>query len=221
MYRPLNLLYGQADRHPIYKKGSTMQQAVITLETDIEILEAYRAGKHEQAVTAIVRRYQRYAYTVALRHVSRTEDALDCAQETMIKMTTALARFRGDSSLQTWIGRIARNTAISMYNRRRLVEYFAVGHGEQEKDVEAIQLSPADHTEQNEFERFFNTVLSELPRKQRETFVMRYYEELSYEEISSINGTSVGALKANYHWAVKKIAEVMKKTDYYSDWVTE
>ena len=198
-----------------------MLQSVITLETDIEILEAFRTGKREIAITAIVRRYQRFAYTVALRHVSSTEDARDCAQEVMIKVTSALSGFRGDSTLQTWIGKIARNTAIALYHKKKFLEYFAVGHGEQERDVEAIQLSPADHTEQNEFEVFFNKVLSTLPRKQRETFVMRYYEELSYEEISAVNGTSVGALKANYHWAVKKIAEVLQGTDYYQDWAKQ
>lgn len=192
-----------------------MLQSVITLESDIEILEAYRTGQREMAITAIVRRYQRFAYTVALRHVSSTEDARDCAQDAMIKVATGLSGFRGDSSLQTWIGKIARNTAISMYNRRRIVEYFAVGHGEKERDVEAVQLSPIEHTEQNEFEEFFNNILSQLPRKQREAFVMRYYEELSYDEISALTGTSTGALKANYHWAVKKIADLVKETEYY------
>jgi RNA polymerase sigma-70 factor (ECF subfamily) len=195
-----------------------MRTAVAVLETDHEILEAFRSGLQEQAITAFVRRHQKFVYSVALRYLSSPEDARDCAQDVMIKAYQGLGRFRGESSLQTWIGKIARNTAISMFHKRKLVRLFAPGEAEGERDVPARQLSPAEHAEQNEFERFFRTVLSTIPPKQRETFMMRYYEELSYEEISAQVGTSVGALKANYHWAVKKIAEKLKGTDYYEKW---
>ncbi len=195
-----------------------MHTVAAQLESDQEILEAYHAGEQDQAITAMVRKYQRFAYTVALRYLSSTEDARDCAQEVMIKAFKGLGRFRSESSLQTWIGKIARNTAISMYHRSRFLKFFAVGEGEDERDVPAKQLSPADHTEQNEFEVFFHTVLATLPPKQRATFMMRHYEDLTYEEISAQVGTSVGALKANYHWAVKKIAEKLKDTDYHRYW---
>ncbi|MCO6467023.1 MAG: sigma-70 family RNA polymerase sigma factor [Bradyrhizobiaceae bacterium] len=200
-------------------KEDSLPTTVITLDTDLEILEAYRTGKREQAVTAIVRRYQRYAYAVALRYVRTPEDAYDCAQEVMVKVVTSIERFRGDSTLQTWIARIARNTAVSMYHKNKLLSFFAIGEGPDEQDIQAHQLSPVDHAEQNEFETFFRTILAELPLKQRETFMMRYYDELSYEEISTIVGKSVGALKANYHWAVKKIAESLKGTEYYQQWM--
>ncbi|MBK9183721.1 MAG: sigma-70 family RNA polymerase sigma factor [Ignavibacteria bacterium] len=69
---------------------------------------------------------------------------------------------------------------------------------------EGADHSPSTHAEQSEFETYFRSVLNTVPPKQRETFCMRYYDELSYEEISAITGTSEGALKANYHWAVKR-----------------
>jgi RNA polymerase sigma-70 factor (ECF subfamily) len=61
-------------------------------------------------------------------------------------------------------------------------------------------------------------VLAELPTKQRETFCLRFYDELTYEQISQLTGTSQGALKANYHWAVKKIAERLRTTEFYEHW---
>jgi RNA polymerase sigma-70 factor (ECF subfamily) len=66
---------------------------------------------------------------------------------------------------------------------------------------------------------YIKQVLSGLPPKQREAFCMRHYDELSYEEISAITGTSEGALKANYHWAVKKIAEALRQSEYYAHWM--
>lgn len=198
-----------------------MPTSVITLDTDVEILEAYRSGSSDLAITAFVRRYQSFVYKSVLRYLDSTEDARDCTQEVMIKAITGLGKYRGECTLQTWIARIARNTAITMYHKRRLLRFFTIGEGTDEVDVLADQLSPADHAAQNEFEAFFRRVLSSLPIKQRETFMMRHYDDLSYEEISEIVGTSVGALKANYHWAVKKIASQLQGTDYYKQWCNE
>ena len=189
------------------------------LETDIEILEAFKAGERERAATAFVRRHQNFVYAIALRHLKNHEDALDAAQETFVKALEGLDRFKGESSLQTWLYRITVNTSITMYRKKRLLSFFAFGEGEDEKDVAAVQLDPSQRTEQSEFEQYFQEVLGTLPNKQRETFCLRYYEELSYEEISDMVGTSVGALKANYHWAVKKIAAKMKESEYYKHWL--
>lgn len=190
------------------------------LETDAQILEAYKTGERENAATAFVRRHQRFVYSVAMRHLNNVEDARDAAQETFIRALARLDSFRGDSALQTWLYRITVNVSLSMRRRRRFVSFFPFGEAEGERDyVSIVHSSPEQITNTNEFERFFTTVLNKLPHKQRETFCMRYYDELSYDEISEMVGTSVGALKANYHWAVKKIAAHLRASDYYEQWL--
>jgi RNA polymerase sigma factor (sigma-70 family) len=195
-----------------------MSLATLTLETDIEILEAYKTGERDRAITAFVRRHQRFVYAIALRHLSNSEDARDASQEVFLKALKGLDRFKGDSSLQTWLYRITVNVCNSQLRKRRLLSFFTVGEGEGERDVAARQLDPLQHAEQSDFEVFFNQVLKTLPPKQRETFCLRYYDELSYEEISTMVGTSEGALKANYHWAVKKIAEKLRNSEFYEKW---
>lgn len=195
--------------------------AVISLETDGQILEAFRAGERDRAATAFVRLHQRFVYAVALRHLRNQEDARDAAQETFLKALASIERFDPRASLRTWLYRITVNTCISMQRKRRFLSFFAVGEGEHERDVQARQLHPDEQVVQSEFERFLQDVIATLPPKQRETFCLRYFDELSYEEISAMVGTSVGALKANYHWAVKKIAAHVRESEYYRHWLDE
>ncbi|MEY2719020.1 MAG: hypothetical protein RLZZ273_386 [Bacteroidota bacterium] len=190
----------------------------MTPQTDAEILDAYRNGSRDQALTAFVRRHQRFVMSVALRHSTSREDAQDASQEVFLRVASKLGEFQGNSSLQTWLYRITVNVCTSMHRRRKLTSFFGFGEAEGE-----IQVASADHgtshtAEHNEFDTYIKRVLSTLPPKQRETFCMRHYDELSYEEISQITGTSEGALKANYHWAVKKIAEEVRSSEYYANW---
>ncbi len=188
-------------------------------DADTIILDEYRAGNRDQAITAFVRQHQKQVYAIALRFLDSPEDARDCTQDVLIKAIASLNTFRGESSLSTWVSRIARNTAITMYNRRRWIQYLPFGSGDGEREVVSQHLSPFESTANNEFELFFRKVLRKLPPKQRETFMMRHFEDLTFEEISSQLGTSVGAQKANYHWAVKKIAQLLQGTEYYSRWI--
>jgi len=190
----------------------------MTLQTDAEILDAYRNGSKDVALTAFVRKHQRFVMSVALRHAASREDAQDATQEVFLRVATKLGEFQGNSSLQTWLYRITVNICTSMHRKRKFTSFFGFGEAEGE-----IQVASADHgtshaAEHNEFDTYIKRVLSELPPKQRETFCMRHYDELSYEEISQITGTSEGALKANYHWAVKKIAEEVRSSEYYANW---
>lgn len=196
-----------------------MNPATIALEHDVEILEAFRAGERDRAATEFVRRHQRFVYAVALRHLSHGEDARDAAQEVFLKAINGIDRFQGNSSLQTWLYRITVNVCNSMLRKRKLMSFFSVGEAEGERDVVAHQWSPLDHAEQGDFERFFKEVLTKLPPKQRETFCLRYYDELSYEEIATMLGANKETLKANYHWAVKKIADHLRASEYYEKWI--
>ena len=197
----------------------TVSSLALNLQTDADILEAFREGSREQASTAFVRRHQRFVYSVAVRQLGNTEDARDAAQDVFVKALQAIEGFKGDSTLQTWLYRITVNVCTTMRRRRRWLSFFAVGEGAEERDVVADQPSTAQATYDAEFETFFRKLLAELPAKQRETFCLRYYDELTYEEISQIMQCALGTAKANYHWAAKKIAEALQPTEYYKRWM--
>jgi len=196
----------------------TVSTLALDIHADNEILEAYRTGDRDRAATAFVRRHQRFVFSVASRHLASIDDAQDATQEVMVKALQSLDRFKGQSSLQTWLYRITINVCSNMRRKQKWMSYLAFGEGSGEVDIAADQPSTEQQTVDDEFSRYFERVLSALPQKQRETFCLRYYDELSYEEISAMLGTSVGALKANYHWAVKKIAEALRTSDYYKHW---
>lgn len=195
-----------------------MSSIALNLDSDALILEAYRSGKTEQAATAFVRRNQRFVYAIALRQLNHPEDARDASQEVFMRALKGLEGFKGESTLQTWLYRITINVCNNMRRKKKIVSWFSIGEGVDERDVQHHEISPAEASVQSDFERYFAGVLAKLPEKQRETFALRYYDELSYEEISAMVGTSVGALKANYHWAVKKIAAQLRDSEYYESW---
>lgn len=191
----------------------------MTIKTDAEILAEYQQGSREVALTAFVRKHQRFVMSVALRHCVSREDAQDASQEVFMRVASKLGEFQGNSSLQTWLYRITVNVCTSIHRKRKLSSFFGFGEAEGEIDLPSPDRSTSHEAEHNEFDAYIKGVLSGLPPKQRETFCMRHYDELSYEEISEITGTSEGALKANYHWAVKKIAEELRQSEYYEHWM--
>lgn len=181
--------------------------AMVELD-DKQLLELYRTGKAEQIFNEMVRRYHSRIYWVARRMVKSHEDADDIAQEVFVRAYAALKDFRGEANIYTWLYRIAVNLSINHLRKqkvRKLVDIsdylnFLSKDAEQDRDVihdENVSL----------IERAIQT----LPEKQRAVFIMRYYDEMPYEQISSILGTSVGGLKANFHHAVKKIAAYVRK----------
>lgn len=177
-----------------------------------------RAGERERAITMLVRQYQRFVYSVALRQMNNVEDAQDITQDVLLRALRFVEGFQQQSSLQTWLYKITINACRTEFRRRRIKSWFGIGEQEGEIDVASASPLPSDHAEQNDFDAYMQTVLAKLPTKQRETFCLRFYDELSYEQISALTGTSQGALKANYHWAIKKIADHLKDSEYYAHW---
>jgi len=190
----------------------------LTLDTDARILEEFKSGSREKAATAFVRRNQRFVYSVALRQLNTQEDAQDASQEVFIRALQNIDSFKGESALQTWLYRITINVCSNMRRKKRVQSWFRIGTDEDEREVAGNSVSPEQHVLNLDFHSRLATFLAALPEKQRETFCLRYFDELSYEEISTMVGTSVGALKANYHHAVKKLAVMIKDTDLYDQW---
>ena len=175
--------------------------------SDLELVEAVRNG-NRQAFTDLMRRYQTRVYWVSRRIVGTHEDADDVAQETFVKAFISLGDFRGDSSLFTWLYRIAVNLSLNVVRKRQLVNYL------RESDIINRFFpagdDPSAQVELKETESLVERAVATLPEKQRAVFVLRYYDELTYEEISDILKTSIGGLKANYFHALRKVQEFLK-----------
>jgi len=130
------------------------------------------------------------------------EDANDVIQNTFIKVFKGIQKFKGDSQLYTWIYRIATNEAITFLNKKRKKTTESIDNDEHHI---ANQLKADVYFDGDEAQIRLQQALVGLPDKQRMVFNLRYFEEMSYKDISDTLGTSVGALKASYHHAVKKI----------------
>jgi RNA polymerase sigma-70 factor (ECF subfamily) len=156
----------------------------------------------EQVFNGIVKDFSERLYWHVRRMVNSHEDADDLLQDIFLKIWTALPSFRGEAQLYTWVWRIATNETLNHLRKERV------------RAALRMQSVDAEMERRIEADPFFNGTaaqrelakgLAKLPEKQRQVFVMRWWDELSYEEISAITGTSVGALKASYHIAQEKI----------------
>lgn len=163
--------------------------------------------KRGKAFEILVDLYQKRLYWHIRRIVISHDDADDVLQETFIKIFRSIENFRRDSSLFSWIYRIATNQALDFLKKKA---------NEKNCTIEDLQYDRSSHLEADtyfegdEIERKFQQAISSLPEKQQIVFNMKYFEELKYEEISEILGTSVGALKSSYHHAVQKIKNYLE-----------
>ena len=130
------------------------------------------------------------------------EDADDLLQDIFIKVWQSLPSFRGDASLYTWVWRIAHNETLNWLRKEkvRAALRFSSVDAEMERKIEADPFFDGTEAQRELFK-----AIAKLPDKQRQVFVLRWWDELSYEEISEITGTSIGALKASYHLAKEKL----------------
>jgi RNA polymerase sigma-70 factor (ECF subfamily) len=156
----------------------------------------------EQVFNQIVKDYSERLYWHVRRMVGTHEDADDLLQDIFLKIWTALPSFRGEAQLYTWVWRIATNETLNWLRRERVRAALRF----QSVDEEMERRILADpYFNGTDAQRELFKALARLPEKQRQVFVMRWWDELSYEQISAITGTSVGALKASYHIAQEKL----------------
>lgn len=191
-----------------------MIQLAIKLQTDREIIEEFVKGNVEQAANEFVRKYKNFVYLVAFRYLKNYDDAEDVTQEVLIDAIQKLKYFRQESSLKTWLYRIAVNKSKNLLRKKKLLTFIRFGsssNDEEEKELDFPDISQNNKVESKELEEKFLEVVANLPEKQREVFSLRYFDNLSFNEISQMLGTSVGGLKANYFHAVRKIASALKE----------
>ena len=150
----------------------------------------------------IVAQYSEQLYWQIRRMVLSHEDANDLLQNTFIKAWTNIDYFRAEAKLSTWLYRIALNECLTFLNRQRATTTVA---------VQKLESDP--YYSGDQVQMLLQKALLTLPEKQRMVFNLKYYQEMKYEEMSEIFGTSVGALKASYHHAVKKIEKFLEEVD--------
>ena len=164
----------------------------------------------EQFFNDLVKQYSERLYWHVRSMVGSHEDADDLLQEIFIKVWNSLDGFRGDSDPFTWLWRIATNEAISHLRKARVRA--ALMFSSLDAQAERV-CDPDPRIDGNAAMRKLRMALMRLPDKQRTVFGMRYWEDLSYEQISEITGTSVGALKASYHFAYEKVKQYLTDED--------
>ena len=177
-------------------------------ETATELIAQLRSNAVE-AFDHLIEQYGDRLYWHIRRVVVNHEDAEDVLQETFAKAYTSIADFRGDSesSLTAWLYRIATNVAINVLRRRKKWAFASLDSVR--GDLLATFEHEIDPSADEIVVRLQKAILA-LPTKQRLVFNMRYYDELSFEQISQATGDSVSTLKTNYHYAVKKVKEQVR-----------
>ena len=176
--------------------------------SDKEIIGLWNSGQRERAFNEIVSGYSERLYWHVRRFTCCHEDTDDLLQEIFVKIWAALPSFRGEAQLFTWIYRIATNETLNFLRKKSLRSLLNTGSltAELERQVEDDPYFNGD-----EAERLLLKAIQKLPTKQRMVFTMRYFDDMKYEDISEILGSSVSSLKASYHFANEKIKGLLKE----------
>lgn len=182
-----------------------MQQDYI--EEDV-IKELRDPETQRNAFAKVVTVYGEKLYWQIRKMVLDHDDANDLLQNTFIKAWINIDYFRGDAKLSTWLYKIAINECITFINKQRALNHVSID----DTDVFMLERLKGDEYFDGDAAQFkLQEALLSLPEKQRIVFNMKYFDDMKYEEISEVLGTSVGALKASYHHAVKKVEEFLTK----------
>jgi RNA polymerase sigma-70 factor (ECF subfamily) len=176
--------------------------------SDKELLEMFKESDYRNfAFKQIIKKYQERLYWHIRKIVISHEDSDDILQNTFIKVWRGLDQFREDSKLYTWLYRIATNESLTFLKQKKKRQYIPF------MDVEHQLMNVLESDEYfsgDQIQLKLQKAILTLPEKQRLVFNMKYFEEMKYEDMSNILNTSVGALKASYHHAVKKIEKYLK-----------
>ena len=158
--------------------------------------------EQEKVFNEIVKTYSERLYWHVRRFVLSHEDTDDLLQDIFLKIWTALPSFRGEAQLYTWVYRIATNETLNFLRRQKVR---AALQFRRLDDVMEERIDADPYFNGSAAERALSKAIARLPEKQRSVFIMRYYEDMSYEEIAAVTGTSGGALKASFHIAQEKV----------------
>lgn len=179
------------------------------LITDFELIKRFIDGD-ESAFNILATRYKEKIYWHARRMTGNHLDADEILQEVLLVLYNKLKTFEFKSSVYTWIYTITRTRSINYIKRNKIKSFFNLNDF---KNIEDENNNLVLNLEQKQKLDLIEKALQKLPIKQREVFIMRNYDDMTYEQISQITGTSTGALKANYFHALNKIKELVKNEE--------
>lgn len=182
---------------------------------DLDLIEKVKSGD-KTGFNNIILKYQKQVYRFAKRLLIEHDDADDVTQEVFIRLYNSINDFRGDSKLSTYIYRITYNLCLNHIKKKNRFQMMHVNIEQENYLTLGNDSNPENDFVVREKQILIRNAYETLPEKQKAVFNMRFYENLTYEEISEITGKSVGGIKANYFHAFKKIELKIKKSKYYN-----
>jgi RNA polymerase sigma-70 factor (ECF subfamily) len=172
------------------------------------VMEFQASSQKEGPFTHLLKRHQQKVYYQIKRMLNNHMDADDVAQQVWIKVWNKLDGFKMESEFTTWLYRIAYNETLNFLQKQQRQSGYEI-------DAENVDYEKAgggsDHPKSTQIQIALDLAIKQLPEKQRFVFMLRYFEELNYEKIAKITGTTEGGAKANYHQALKKMEEILKR----------
>ena len=182
-----------------------------TIFNEEDILEMLRnPDTQKKGFAYVVEEYSERLYWQIRKMVYSHDDANDILQDVFIKAWLNIDKFRGDAKLSTWLYKIAINESITFINRSKAKLNLSI---DDDDSFLVNKLEGDKYFDGDQAQLLLQQAVVTLPEKQRLVFQMKYFNELKYDEMSDILGTSVGALKASYHHAVKKVEKFLKESN--------
>ena len=175
-------------------------------ERDTLVQRLQNPATCRQAFSEVIARYSEPLYWQIRRMVQSHDDANDLLQNCFMKAWNNLQNFRGDARLSTWLYKIAVNETLNFLNKERQRQTITE---DGDDSFLLANIESDEYFDGDQLQKDFQKAIAKLPEKQRLVFNMRYYDDMKYEKMSEILGTSVGALKASYHHAVKKLTSLL------------
>jgi len=175
-------------------------------DNDFNLIKRFLDGD-ENAFNLLVKKYQKKIYWHARQMLGNHSDADEVTQEVLIVIYKKLMTFNFNSSLYTWIYKIVSTRSLNQIRKRQVKRFFSIDDDENEFELKDSTDIVEDINNKEKLEKV-ERILQKLPPKQRQIFILRNYDQLSYEEIAKITGKTVGGLKANYFHALKKVLEL-------------
>lgn len=167
-----------------------------------------------KAFAEVVNHYSRTLYWQVRHIVTNHEDADDVVQNTFLKAWRSIDCFEGSARLSTWLYRIAYNESMTLLSQRK--ETLSIDEGtdnEEDSGGCAMQLESDEYVDGDKAQMILQEAIAQLPAKQKAVFTMKYFNDMKYEDISEVTGTTIGALKASYHLAVEKITKYVRRIE--------
>ena len=182
-----------------------MKEKDMNEENDSDLVRRFKQGD-EKAFNQLVLLYQKKIYDMIYRMIRNHEDAADLSMEVFVRAYKSLINFEERSSFYVWLTRIAVNLCINFVKREKFRSFLSIFDIAERP---AVINSPADRMHINELNSAIDQAIQSLPPRQRTTFILKFYQDLSHQEIAKIMGISEGAAKANYFQAIQKLQKLL------------